>query len=167
MQEDRVLATEHGQFDLRLWNGKNESGITPLSDKTLVLVDEALVVTRGGIHLTDRSKGTQTLSSTSGILVAVGPQAFVWDSDRAAKWEGERPVPGLRVLFQRYSGQEYTGKDGRLYRLIQDRQIGGSMGMAELETEENKAPAKKGRGSAMNAGRRNIITTSADAPFGM
>ena len=163
MQEDRVLVTEHGHFVLRAWDGANGSGITPLSDKVLVLVDEALEATRGGIIITDQAKGTQTLASTSGILVAVGPQAFVWDSDRAAKWEGERPAAGLRVLFQRYAGQEYTGKDGRLYRLIQDRQIGGSMGMAEVET----APAKKkGRGTQMATSRRTLITSAADAPFG-
>jgi co-chaperonin GroES (HSP10) len=83
--------------------------------------------------LTDQTSDTQTLSSTTGILVAVGDQAFVWDSDRATRWEGDKPKAGARVCFQRYSGQEYFGLDGQLYRVLQDRSIGGAMGMAAIE----------------------------------
>jgi hypothetical protein len=38
----------------------------------------------------------------------------------------------MRVCFERFGGQEYTGTDGRLYRLMQDRAIGGTQGMADL-----------------------------------
>ena len=124
MNEDRVLASSHGQFVLRNWDGTNRSGMEPVCDKVLVLVDPAVQKTRGGIIMTDANVETQTLASTTGILVSVGPQAFVWDSDRTTKWEGEKPEPGVRVYFQRYAGQEYAGDDGELYRVMQDRSIG-------------------------------------------
>jgi co-chaperonin GroES (HSP10) len=161
MNEDRVLKTEHGHFELSAWPGKNLSGIEPLCDKVLVLVDNAMDKTRGGIIITEVAAGTQTLSSCTGILVAVGPQAFLWDSDRSTRWEGERPAAGLRVVFTKYAGLEYPGLDGRLYRLMQDRQIGGSMGIAAVE---KPSKVKKGRTSGISTGS-NTIVSGQDAPF--
>lgn len=125
MKEGRILKTRHGTFDLAPWNGLNESGIEPLCDKVLVRVDAALAKV-GSIHITDQSADQQTLASTTGLLVAVGPQAFVWNSDRTVRWEGERPAAGTRVCFERYAGQEYYGVDGVLYRVMDDRSIGAA-----------------------------------------
>ena len=135
MNEDRVLVVGDATFEMQGWSGANTSGIEPLGDKVLVLVDPAKERSKGGIILTETKQEIQSLSSTSGILVAVGPAAFVWDSDRAHRWEGEKPTPGLRVIFQKYGGQEYTGEDGRLYRLMQDRVLGGTRGLAEIVSE--------------------------------
>lgn len=121
--KERILKTAHGQFLQRPWNGKNGAGMLPLGDKVLVLVDPAMQKTKGGILLTDQLAETQTLSSTTGILVAVGEGAFLWDTDRAAEWRGHQPQAGERVFFQRYAGQEYTGIDGEIYRIMQDRSI--------------------------------------------
>lgn len=123
--EQRILSTHHGQYELAPWDGRNLSGIGPLCDKVLVLVDTAMGTTTGGIIITDSLQENQTLASTTGLLVAVGPQAFAYDSDRTVKWEGERPQPGSRVYFQKYAGQEYTGLDGLLYRLMADRSVAG------------------------------------------
>lgn len=161
MNEDRVLATEHGHYDLRAWDGLNRSGITPLSDKVLVLCDEGMSTSRGGLIITDQSVARQTLASTTGIAVAMGPMAFLWDADRSFEWKGERPEPGMRIMFQRFAGQEYTGKDGRLYRLIQDRQIGGHMGMADRCSAEefDAAAAVQGSGSHL------LMGAAAESPF--
>ena len=123
--KDRILSTEHGQFEMADWNGRNDSGIMPLCDKVLVLVDKAMEKTRGGIVIPGASAETQTLGSTTGVMVAIGPQAFVYDSERIVRWEGEKPPAGSRIFFERYAGQEYTGVDGKMYRLMKDRQIGG------------------------------------------
>jgi co-chaperonin GroES (HSP10) len=55
--------------------------------------------------------------------VAVGEQAFAYDTRRLVYWEGERPKAGSRVWFQKYAGFEYTGHDGLMYRVMEDRQI--------------------------------------------
>lgn len=123
--EDRILTTVTGIYTAGQWDGQNHSRIKPVCDKVVVLVDEAVEATKGGIIITDQGQEVQTLAATTGVLVAVGPQAFAYDSDRLVRWEGERPQPGDRVYFQKYAGQEYTGWDGRMYRLLQDRSVAG------------------------------------------
>lgn len=132
--QDRILATQHGQFEMAEWNGCNESGIIPLCDKVLVLVDKAVEKTRGGVIISEVSAEVQTLASTTGVMIAVGPQAFVYDSERIVRWEGERPPAGTRVYFERYAGQEYTSVDGKMYRIMKDRQIGGMQVPVEAAT---------------------------------
>ena len=86
MNEDRVLVANGVYYDLAGWDGTNQSGIDPVCDKVVVRVHRAMKLTRGGIHLTDDSSERQTLASTTGVLVAVGPQAFLWDTDRMHRW---------------------------------------------------------------------------------
>lgn len=138
--KERVLDTGKGQFELLPWDGVNHSGIDPCCDKVLVRVDKSLDKTMGGVLLTQNSSENQTLASTTGIIIAAGPQAFLWDSDRMHKWEGHKPGPGHRCCFQKYAGQEYFGLDGVLYRVMQDRVIGATMGMAE-RVEPGEMPA--------------------------
>lgn len=123
--QDRILTTQFGQYMLATWDGVNRSGIRALCDKVLVLCDEAADVTRGGIIMAEVSVENQKLAATSGVLVSVGPQAFAYDAHRLVHWEGERPAPGARVFFVKYAGQEYQGLDGKLYRMMEDRSIGG------------------------------------------
>ncbi len=129
MKEDRIFTTEHGSFVSTRWDGENRSGIKPYCDKVVVRVDAAATYTgrSGKILLPDNISERQTLSSTTGVIVAVGPIAFCWDSDRTVRWEGEKPAPGTRVCFQKYAGQEYTGIDGNMYRVMQDRSLAGEM----------------------------------------
>jgi co-chaperonin GroES (HSP10) len=98
----------------------------------LILVDRAMSRTEGGIDLPEDLVDRHSVASTTGIIVAAGPQAFMWDSDRAHQWVGDKPRPGMRVVFEKYGGQEYHGLDGQMYRLMQDRTVGGTMGMAEV-----------------------------------
>lgn len=123
--EDRILTTVTGIYVASEWDGENHSRIAPVCDKVVVLCDAAVETTKGGIVLTDQLQENQGLAATTGILIAVGPQAFAYDSDRLVRWEGARPMPGDRVYFQKFAGQEYTGWDGKLYRLMQDRSVAG------------------------------------------
>jgi co-chaperonin GroES (HSP10) len=134
--QDRILTTQFGQYSLAPWDGVNRSGMRALCDKVLVLCDEPLDVTKGGIMLAEVSVETQKLAATSGVLVSVGPQAFAYDSNRLVHWEGERPGAGTRVFFVKYAGQEYTGIDGLLYRMMDDRAIGG---MEEIPMDADEA----------------------------
>lgn len=122
---ERILPTVHGQFLLRPWNGKNTAGIQPMGNAVLVLVDPAMEKTKGGIIMTEQKAEQQTLASTTGVVVAIGDAAFAFTPDRTSEWRGTKPAPGDRVYFQRYAGQEYTGVDGQMYRLMEDRSIAG------------------------------------------
>lgn len=135
---DRVLATAHGQFMLREWRGKNTAGIQPMGNAVLVLVDPAMEKTKGGIIMTEQKADQQTLASTTGLVAAIGDAAFAFTADRTAAWSGRKPVVGDRVYFQRYAGQEYTGLDGEMYRLMEDRSIAG----LEVPVEAAKAKGK-------------------------
>ena len=121
--QDRILKTANGQFKTAIWTGQDESKLEPVCDKIVVLPDEAMDKI-GSIHMPDELKDRQSLGAVSGLLVSVGPQAFAYDSNRLVKWEGWRPQPGDRIVFSRYSGEEYPGADGRTYRVMQDTCVG-------------------------------------------
>ena len=135
--EERFIATQFGSFSMVQWSGSNTSGIRALCDKVLVLPDQAPDVTAGGIVMPDEIKGRQGTAATTGVLVSVGPQAFAYDSQRLVHWVGDRPKAGDRVYFMKYAGQEHTGRDGLLYRVMEDRSIAG----VEEPLEETQAEA--------------------------
>lgn len=120
---DRLITTQFGQY-LAQYSGENHSGIIPLCDKVLVLCDQPAQMTSGGIMIPDDAQEKIGYAATTGVLVAVGPQAFAYDSRRLVYWEGDRPKAGDRVIFTKYSGIEYDGRDGLMYRLMEDRCIG-------------------------------------------
>jgi len=122
---DRILSTAHGRFVMQEFDGRNNSGIVPIGDKVLLLVDPAQTKTSGGVLITDVQAETQTMGSTTGLIYAAGDQAFMYDAERVVGWIGRKPAVGDRVFFQKYAGEIYTGTDGRVYRLVQDRSIAG------------------------------------------
>lgn len=130
--ETRTVLTQYGQYEMASWDGTNGSGLKPLCDKVLVLCDQPVGKTTGGIIIVDTIKENTGFAATSGVIVAIGDQAFAYDSDRLVHWEGERPKAGDRVVFVKYAGLEYTGRDGLLYRLMQDK----SLGAIELPVED-------------------------------
>lgn len=131
---DRMIVTQFGQFNLAQYDGYNHSGLKPVCDLVLVLCDQAADMTAGGIYIPDDAKEKMGYAATTGVIVAAGPQAFAYDSRRLVYWEGERPKAGDRVVFKKYSGIEYDGRDGLMYRLMEDRCIGAiEEPMPELE----------------------------------
>jgi co-chaperonin GroES (HSP10) len=133
----KILTTQFGQYDLAPWTGENTSGLMPLCEKVLVMCDQAAPMTSGGVILPDIVQERTGFAATSGVLAAVGDQAFAYDADRLVHWAGKRPEPGTRVIFQKYAGLEYTGRDGLMYRVMQDKQI------AAMEVETGGAIAER------------------------
>ena len=121
----RYVVTQFGAFGEAEWSGRNDSRIRALCDKVVVLPDQAPAMTQGGVHIPDEARDHQATAATTGILVSVGPQAFEYDSRRQVEWRGEKPQPGDRVFFVKYAGSEHKGRDGRLYRVLEDRSISG------------------------------------------
>lgn len=118
--DPKVLRTMDAEYIKGQFIG-NFSGYTPIGDRILVKVDESAAVTSGGIHLPDDVAYKQTMSSETGVIVAMGDAAFVWTFDRARAWQGYRPKTGDRVYIERYAGRVIKGKDGTMYRVIDDK----------------------------------------------
>jgi chaperonin GroES len=124
MMEGRLLTGEHKEFTMAPWDGVNRSGWAPLDDKVLVLMDEHVEITTGGIHIPGTAAERMSLAGETGIVIALGPVAFRWNDEMTRKWEGRAPEPGERVYIERYAGQLIQGMDGRAYRLMSQRCVG-------------------------------------------
>lgn len=97
----------------------NESGIYPVEYRVLIAPIEVQEKTKGGIIIPDETKERDQFAQMKGTLVAVSPLAFTYDD-----WKGaEKPKPGDQVLFAKYAGAVVDGKDGRKYRIVNDKDI--------------------------------------------
>jgi chaperonin GroES len=124
-EEGEFIETTVGRYRKVAWPGSNESGITPVGDRVLVLTDEAATKSGGGIDFIAEDIDKAELAAETGVLIGVGEDAFKWNSDRSRPFAGPRPTPGQRVYFERYAGGQYKGRDGKKYRLMDDKCLGG------------------------------------------
>jgi chaperonin GroES len=94
-----------------------------------VIAPEALEeVTKGGIIISHQTKEKEDAASMRGLLVAVSPIAFNYDTYP----DGSRIAKvGDHVLFSKYAGVLYEGPDGREYRICKDKEIIGVIEGAE------------------------------------
>lgn len=142
--QDRYIPTQFGSYGMVEWTGRNTSGIRAYCDKVIVLPDQAPDMTAGNIIIPDEAKSNMGAAATTGILVSVGPLAFVYDSTGNFRWEGPRPAAGDRVYFQKYSGQEHQGRDGLMYRVMDSRAIAAGEEPEELMSGELASVANTG-----------------------
>ena len=124
MMEGRLITGDQREFLMPAWDGMNHSGWQPLDDKVLVLMDEHVEVTTGGIHIPGAAAERQSVAAETGLVIALGPADFVWNDEATRAWNGKRPEPGDRCYLERYSGQLLQGVDGRHYRLVSQRCVG-------------------------------------------
>lgn len=96
---------------------QNESGIHPVEYKILVQLDEVEQKTTGGVFIPDMVRDQKSEAQERATFIDGGGSAF-------EGWKGhEIPSPGSRVLIARYEGRAFTGKDGRRYRLMHDKDL--------------------------------------------
>jgi len=119
----RLLSTDLGHYVEAVWSGKNESGYEPIGDRVLVLPNVASPQTSGDVYIPDEVIENNTYSSETGILIAVGGDAFLWNSDRSREWQSLKPVPGDKIFFERFAGGIVRGIDGKMYRIMDDKMI--------------------------------------------
>lgn len=136
--EPKLVKTRLAEYVPAEFSGKNESGIHPVGDRVLVLPDQASKTSSGLIHFTDEQISRNAEAAETGVIVEAGQEAFIWNSDRSRKWESaDKPKVGTRVAFDRYAGGFYHGKDGQMYRLMDDKCIG-----ATADEDEPEKPAE-------------------------
>lgn len=99
----------------------NPSGIFPTEYKVLIQPIAVEEKTKGGIILPDEHKDRAQFAQQIGTLVALAPLAFTYD-----KWEGvqdRKPKVGDKVLFAKFAGFAHEGKDGKTYRVVNDKDV--------------------------------------------
>lgn len=125
--QPRLLKTSYAQYVPAEWGGQNLSGWNAYGDRILVLTDRAPETTGGNIMLPESIRQNHDEAAITGVLIACGSDAFVWNSDRSRRLEGDKPMPGDRIMFQKYAGELLFGEDDQLYRVMEDRAIGAIM----------------------------------------
>ena len=98
----------------------NPSGVFPTEFKCLILPVEVSDKI-GNVFIPDEFKSREQFAQMEGVLVALAPLAFTYD-----KWEGiehMKPKVGDKVLFAKFAGFEYKGKDGKKYRVVNDKDV--------------------------------------------
>lgn len=93
----------------------NTAGIVPLEFKVLILPDHVEKETAGGIIIPDIRHEREEWAQVQGTLIAAGGRAF-------EDWPDGPPV-GATVYFAKYQGILVEGKDGREYRLCNDKDV--------------------------------------------
>lgn len=127
--QPKLIKTEQAQYVQSEWDGTDTSGLIPIGDHVLILPDAASTKagTKGLIELPDDQVERMSLASESGIIVAIGDDAYFWNADRTRPFGGTRPKPGDHVMFERYAGRVMRGRDGKHYRLMSDNAVGAIM----------------------------------------
>ena len=99
----------------------NVSGINPVGWRILVKPKEVKEVSEGGIILTTQvNKEREQMANTTGVVIAMGNECY---ADESAPWCTE----GDKIIFAKYAGLLYRGKDGLEYRLINDKDVTGTL----------------------------------------
>lgn len=89
--------------------------IQPLGDKVLLEILEPEGKTKGGIVLPDSAKE----KPQEGKVIAVGPGKVKDDGSRIPLQVKE----GQKVLFSKYSANEFTTKEGEEFSIIKEEDI--------------------------------------------
>lgn len=99
----------------------NQSGILPTEFKVLIEPKPVDEKTKGGIILPDQKKEQDQFAQMEGTVIAVSALAFSFASN--SEWAGQKPKIGDRVSYARYAGAVLKGRDGKDYRIINDKDI--------------------------------------------
>lgn len=98
----------------------NPSGIWPLGYNIVVLPEKVAEKTAGGLHIPDSTRDRDQYGEHKGTIMAISPMAFTFE-----EWplREPKPQPGQRVVFVKYAGTLVPGKDGRDYRVMNDKDV--------------------------------------------
>jgi co-chaperonin GroES (HSP10) len=97
----------------------NKSGFMPLGHRLLVLPDAVEEVTQSGIVLARETTGRDEMAQVKGTVVALGDGC--WIDTTVTSWA----APGDRIVYGKYSGLMWDGRDGKKYRILNDLDVVG------------------------------------------
>jgi len=101
---------------------KANPGIKPMEFNCLILPRKVSEKTAGGLYVPRGAVEREDEAGDEGLLVSMSPLAF----NEADFPDPEAvPAPGDVVMFARYAGKSFTGADGRIYRLMKDKDVLG------------------------------------------
>jgi co-chaperonin GroES (HSP10) len=98
--------------------------IRPVYSKLLILPDDVPERTAGGIYVPVWARDQRQSACVTGTIIDMGDEAFSFMSDDASF----RPGIGDRVAFVRYAGMVVKGKDGRIYKMMNDEDVAAVLG---------------------------------------
>jgi len=93
-------------------------GIEPTEYNVVIIMAEVRDMA-GGIYIPDETKERLVDACQVGRIIATSPVAFNYDRFPA----GSTPKVGDMIWFARFAGGIFTGKDGKTYRLIKDKDV--------------------------------------------
>jgi len=106
----------------------NSSGLEPFGPNILVKMDTCARETAGGIIHLDAHTERMDEAAVTGCVFAIGLDAFQHMADK--------PKVGERIYIDKYSGIKCRGKDGALYRVVDEKcvacRIADDLVVAEL-----------------------------------
>lgn len=91
----------------------NVSGLIPYGPNILVRMDACARQTSGGIIHLDAHTERMDEAAATGCIYAIGPDAFRGLIDK--------PHVGQRIYIEKYSGVKARGRDGALYRVVDEK----------------------------------------------
>jgi co-chaperonin GroES (HSP10) len=134
--QPRLISGMEAQYEVADWPGENTSGLEVYGKRVLVKMDVCSKASAGGVLLTDDAREKMDFASTTGTIYAVAGSAFLFNDD-GTKWSGVKPQPGARVYTEKYAGIVAKGKDGSLYRIMDEGCIAAGLAPEEIgETED-------------------------------
>lgn len=106
----------------------NPSGIHPSGDRILIRPDDIEEVTAGGIIIPGTVGELHAMAQSIGTFIEAGPDAYTDHVEKDGEgritkvvgYKGHFAKPGDRVAFAKYGGLQVTGKDGKVYRIMND-----------------------------------------------
>lgn len=124
--QPRLIKGLQAEFIPAEWPGENASGLQVFGKNILVKMDACAKTSAGGVIMLDEMVDRMTEASESGCIYAVGAAAFRLFDD-GHRWEGEKPLVGQRVYVEKYAGVKARGRDGALYRIMDERCIAAAL----------------------------------------
>ena len=97
-------------------------GMKPLEFNCLVLPRVVQRQRASGIYVPENAAQREDEGGDEGLLIAISPLAF-----NVQDFPIPEAVPqiGQHVMFARYAGKSFVGADGRVYRVMKDKEIVG------------------------------------------
>ena len=109
----RLIKSMQSEYDPAIYDPTIDTGLTPFGPNVLIRMDVCATITSGKIHIPDDMAERMTMASVTGCIYAMGDDAF--------RGQLAKPQVGQRVYIEKYSGVETRGRDGALYRVVDEK----------------------------------------------